>query len=350
MSYNFETYLSKIEEELNKALPTNQSNDWNKNTFGTLSTAVNESHLKGLKDPTSSLINLGGKRWRPLLLILINQALDTTKNSLENAFMATPLVEFTHTASLIHDDIEDKSTERRGKPAAYLSYGLDTALNAGSWLYFQATECINRLNVSDSIKLQLYKCYMTEVRRLHLGQAMDIKWHNDPSYIPSEEEYLSMVRSKTGTLSSMAAKIGAIIANASEETISKVGIIAANIGAGFQILDDVINLTTGNPGKKRGDDLVEMKRSLPVIIFAKDNPEKITELLFYMQSSAKNGIEDPSVEKAILLMSETNAIQEAKKQGLKYIQTGLDEFSTLFGHDNEYNQMIAQLFNKMFNK
>lgn len=353
MSHTFETYLSKIETELKNALPETFTTSWNENSFGPLSETVNEGHLEPLKNPTLSLINLGGKRWRPLLLILISQAFNPSEETTENAYKLTPIVEFTHTASLLHDDIEDKSTERRGKPAAYLTYGLDVTLNAGSWLYFQAAECINRLSLDEHTKLKLYQCYMTELRRLHLGQAMDIKWHNDKMYIPTTDEYLAMVKSKTGTLSCLSAKIGATVAGASEKDIEQSGIIAANIGAGFQILDDVTNLTTGNPGKKRGDDLVEMKRSLPVILYAqknKSNPEKIEELLGYMKKASENGIEDPSVEKAISLLTESGVIQEAKEAGFKFIKEGLEGFNGLFGENNIYNQMISQLFNKMFNK
>lgn len=353
MSHTFETYLTKIEKELKNAIPESFSKSWNENSFGILSETINEGHLEPLKKPTLSLINLGGKRWRPLLLVLISQAFNPSEEITENAYKLTPVVEFTHTASLLHDDIEDKSTERRGKPAGYLTYGLDVTLNAGSWLYFQAAECINHLSLDEHTKLKLYQCYMTELRRLHLGQAMDIKWHNDKLYIPSIDEYLTMVKSKTGTLSCLATKIGATVAGASEQNIQLTGTIAANIGAGFQILDDVTNLTTGNPGKKRGDDLVEMKRSLPVILFAqknKSNKENVQKLLDYMKKASENGIEDPSVEEAISLLSESNVIQEAKELGFKFIQEGLEGFNKLFGEDNIYNQMISQLFNKMFNK
>ena len=134
---------------------------------------------------------------------------ETNALSEEQVYSLTPLVEFVHTASLIHDDIEDNSDLRRGKPAAYITYGMDTALNAGSWLYFEAPVCINSLEISAEKKLQLYQVYTNELRKLHLGQAMDIFWHRNPEIFPSDDEYLAMVKSKTGTLASLAA----IIAN-----------------------------------------------------------------------------------------------------------------------------------------
>ena len=139
-------------------------------------------------------------------------------------------------------------------------------MNAASWLYFEAPVCINKLQVSDTLKLELYKTYTNELRRLHLGQAMDIFWHRNPEVFPAENEYLAMVKCKTGTLASLAAKMGCIAGGLSKAEAERFGGIAADIGIGFQIIDDVINLTTGNPGKKRGDDIVEGKKSLPVLI------------------------------------------------------------------------------------
>ena len=159
----------------------------------------------------------------------------------EETYSITPLVEFVHTASLIHDDIEDNADLRRGKPAAHITYGLDTALNAASWLYFEAPVCINKLQVSDTLKLELYKTYTNELRRLHLGQAMDIFWHRNPEVFPAENEYLAMVKCKTGTLASLAAKMGCIAGGLSKAEAERFGGIAADIGIGFQIIDDVIN-------------------------------------------------------------------------------------------------------------
>ena len=213
-------------------------------------------------------MDLGGKRWRPLLMVLCAElsAECGKKSCLSEGgiFALTPLVEFVHTASLIHDDIEDSAEVRRGKPSAYIQYGLDTALNAGSWLYFEAAVCIDSLSCPDSFKNSLYSLYAQELRRLHLGQAMDIYWHRNPELVPSAEEYAQMVHCKTGTLASLAVQTGIIGGGGTREEAFRAGSIAACVGEGFQILDDVQNLTTGNPGKKRGDDIVEGKKSLPL--------------------------------------------------------------------------------------
>lgn len=345
--------LAKIEDKIQKSLPKNSDASWQKNSFGALPESVKASHLTPLLEPTRSLVDLGGKRWRPLFLVLCAQAASSSEKkdeATELALSLAPLVEFVHTASLIHDDIEDSSESRRGQPAAYLTYGTDVAINAGSWLYFHAGTCIKSLNCSDELKIRLYEIYLEELRRLHLGQAMDIAWHKDNDKFPLPEEYIAMVKNKTGTLASLAAKIGCLAANADKETVAECGEIASDIGAGFQIIDDVINLTSGNPGKKRGDDIVEGKKSLITLIFAeenKNNPQKIKQLQEYFVQASKEGIESPAVEKAISLLNENDSILKAKKEGIKYINESCEKIMKLFNSNKNESELICSLFKKM---
>lgn len=323
MSLDFAKILNQIEVNLNIALPECTNKNWQSESFGKLSECVTNEHISNLINPNKNLISLGGKRWRPVLMILCYQMAKekygTNALSEEQIYSITPLVEFVHTASLIHDDIEDSADLRRGKPAAHITYGLDTALNAGSWLYFEAPVCINSLNVSIEMKNTLYQVYTNELRRLHLGQAMDIYWHRTPELFPEEIEYLAMVKNKTGTLASLAAKIGCVAGGMSLEEADNFGSIAANIGIGFQIIDDVINLTTGNVGKKRGDDIVEGKKSLPVLIHVSKKPEQKEQIAAYMKRAAAEGIDSPAVEECITLLETSGCIKEAAKQGSKLI-------------------------------
>lgn len=362
MLNEFNDYLQKIEVKIKEALPspksTNQTSfeNWKNLCFGTLNSSVETSHIEPLIQPNEDLINLGGKRWRPLFLVLCAQAVleknqnlsENQKNQiLERAFSLTPLVEFIHTASLIHDDIEDKSVYRRGKKSAYLTYGTDVAINAATWLYFNAGLCIQNLEISAELKNQLYETYLTEVRRLHLGQAMDISWHKNTKQIPTVAQYSAMVQNKTGTLSSLAAKIGTMIALSPQNTILQAGLIAAKIGEGFQILDDYINLSTGNPGKKRGDDIVEGKKSLPILIFFEKSSETEKNQLFeYFENAKTNGIESPCVEKAISLLEKYDCINQAKTQGIKTLNSALEEIEKLFGQGKSV-QLIKSLFLSM---
>lgn len=343
----FSTHLEKIQHSIDEALPMNFDNSWQNHSFGQLPESVKQRHIQNLIEPNKNLVDLGGKRWRPLLLILCyERAANKFKNplSLDIAYKLTPLVEFVHTASLIHDDIEDAADLRRGKPAAHITFGTDTAINSASWLYFEAPVCIDKLDLNEKTKLAFYQLYTNELRRLHLGQAMDIYWHREKDIFPTIEEYEAMVKSKTGTLAALAAQIGYMAGGANREQAFELGQICANIGIGFQIIDDVQNLTIGNPGKKRGDDIVEGKKSLPVLLHIQDKPEDKAQFSAYMAQAAKEGIDSPAVEKCIALLETSGCIQKACQQGKKLIEENcklLEDSPLIF---ELFNSMIPEAF------
>ncbi len=356
MNSKFQTRLEKIESALNQFLPENSNDEWKNLSFGNIDSCVKDAHFANLIKPCKTLVSLGGKRWRPLLMVLCAElAADAKKRpSSEIAYALTPLVEFAHTASLIHDDIEDNADTRRGKPAAHLSYGLDVALNAASWLYFQATACIENLPLEGTeeenakIKNTFYSLFTTELRRLHLGQAMDILWHRNADLIPNQEEYTAMVRNKTGTLARLAVKAGILAGGGTAQEADECGKIAEDIGTGFQILDDVTNLTTGNPGKKRGDDIVEGKKSLPVLLHLKDHKEDVQVICKYFAQAKKDGIESPAVEECIELLTKSGAIEKAKGYGVMIIHNKTSELADFFGNGEcESATLINELFASM---
>ncbi len=353
MNKEFTIRLEKIEQALNKALQLEITQQWQDSSFGQLPSAVTKEHLLKLIEPNKNLIDLGGKRWRPLLLILCYEMAsqlrtnqETKENrclSEEDAYSLVPLVEFVHTASLIHDDIEDSADFRRGKPACHITYGIDTALNSASWLYFEAPVCINQLNTTNDFKLQLYKVYTNELRKLHLGQAMDIFWHRNPKLFPSQDEYEAMVKNKTGTLASLASVIGCISGGMPYDKALEFGQIAANIGIGFQIIDDVINLTTGNVGKKRGDDIVEGKKSLPVLMHIKEYPADKEIISNLMEQAGKEGINSNAVEECIKLLEKSDCIKHAGEKGVKLIKENCSKLNSDFINEL-FISMIPEAF------
>lgn len=324
MKNTFKEYTTKIEHKIAKQIHSSAS-------FGSIPQTILNKYIEKLVQPCTNLIEQGGKRWRPLFLVLTGQMIieknatayspEMEKKAIARLYTLSPLIEYIHTASLIHDDIEDKAQMRRGKPCAHLKYGLDTALNSASWLYFQATACLEAAYNQDEYekKALVYKEVMLELRRLHLGQAMDITWHNNNTVIPSIDEYLQMTELKTGTLASLAAKIGALGGGENLKIAQSIAKKAAQIGVGFQIADDIINLTKGNVGKKRGDDIVEGKKSLPVLLFLQEHPEHFETLMFYFEKAKQHGIDSEYVEKAIILLHKSNALEIAKKKSIELI-------------------------------
>lgn len=366
MNTEFENRLNKIEDALKGALNKKggeKLNDdfkaWVKSSFGSLPSVVKSEHFNCLIEPNNRLVSLGGKRWRPLLMILVYEFVKShhAETALDEdvVYSLTPLVEFVHTASLIHDDIEDDADLRRGHSAAHIKYGLDTALNAGSWLYFEAPVCIDNVplsSISVEKKNLFYRLYTNELRRLHLGQAMDIYWHRTPSLYPTVEEYKAMVRCKTGTLASLASQIGAVAGGATEDEAKQIGDIAANIGIGFQIIDDVINLKTGNVGKKRGDDIVEGKKSLPVLIHVELSPEDKDDIAGCMQIASRDGIDSSAVEKCIAILESQGAVDKAAKEGANLIHTKCEELIKFYNDEiiSPAGDLILELFDSMIPK
>jgi octaprenyl-diphosphate synthase len=251
-------------------------------------------------------------------------------------------VELPHNASLIHDDIEDNSDERRGRAAVHILYGTDTAINAGCFLYFLPLGCIEAWDAPPELRNQVYRLWGEYMRRLHLGQAMDIAWHRCGSSLPSLSEYDLMCRLKTGCLARFAAVLGVYAAAAAgaikpgdiDRWAEPLGDAAEKLGAGFQILDDVKNLTTGNPGKKRGDDIVEGKKSLPVLFYLhrwKHDPagEAASLVSRCFAAARSGGVEAPEVEELIAELEQSGALEEARGQGLALIGEARESFSGL---------------------
>ena len=264
--------LGKIENALLAALPAAVDREWARRTFSLPYDVDVPVELAG---PCIDLVGRGGKRWRPLLAHLICESLGGG----DAALPLVPLLELSHTASLIHDDIEDNSALRRGKPAAHILYGTDTAINSGSFLYFFSASVIDSWDAPPDAKAQLYAAWLVNMRRLHLGQAMDISWHNS-RHFPRLSEYFAMCRLKTGVLSRFAVELGIFAAKnalckknyihtAADFEAKKYAleVSAEKLGLGFQIVDDAKNLIHGVPGKKRGDDIVEGKKSLPILLY-----------------------------------------------------------------------------------
>ncbi|GHU78241.1 polyprenyl synthetase [Spirochaetia bacterium] len=323
--------IEKIEAELGRWLPEHPDAAWAAQVFPGLEGRVSPELLESLTQSGWDLLNRGGKRWRPLLMTLICEALGGG----DAALPLTPLVEFCHNASLIHDDIEDNSDERRGKPAVHLLYGMDTAINGGAFLYFLPLACIDAWDAPIEQKEHIRSVWGEYMRRLHLGQAMDIHWHRDFSSLPGLEEYYTMCGLKTGCLARFAAALGAAVAlpDAPYQPAEILGDAAEKLGVGFQILDDVKNLTTGLPGKKRGDDVVEGKKSLPVLLYlhrrsgeaSRSEAGTLVSRCFAAARIGGTGV--PEVEELIGALEAVGVVEEARQKGLALIREAAEVFA-----------------------
>ncbi|MCL1813004.1 MAG: polyprenyl synthetase family protein [Treponema sp.] len=342
----------KIEALLREFLPAVPGEEWFGRIFPRLD--IRSELTESLLEPGRDLFSRGGKRWRPIMAHLVCRVLGGG----DAVLSLLPMVEFCHTASLIHDDLEDSSGQRRGKPAVHLIYGADTAINAGAFLYFLPLTALEHWKADAEDRNRLWQLWGEHMRFLHLGQSMDIAWHRDPAYFPSLEDYMLMSSLKTGCLARFAALLGAETARISlknsppqkpsfeinEGLLASLGAAAQRLGIGFQILDDVKNLVSGIKGKERGDDVVEGKKSLPVLLFIQtDTAERTAFVQHCFKAAGEGGVNVPEVEEFITALTEAGALAEAQKQGRNLISEAGAAFSALPAVDKEAGRLLTSL-------
>jgi octaprenyl-diphosphate synthase len=205
----------------------------------------------------------------------------------------------------------------------HITYGEDTAINSGRFLYFLPLACIESWSATGctadaGCNADVYALWAGYLRKLHLGQAIDIHWHREFDIVPSIEEYHAMCALKTGCLARFAAELGIMAAKtvgSGTDQNGTLGEAAEKLGIGFQILDDVKNLTTGVPGKKRGDDIIEGKKSLPVLLFLRQYPEKKEMVSRCFKAVKSGGIEASETEELINALTDCGVLKEAGEQG-----------------------------------
>ncbi len=209
---------------------------------------------------TRYLAEAGGKRIRPLLLLLVSE-LGSGPN--ENVRQVAQAIEITHLASLYHDDVMDEAVTRRGVTTAHLTWSNSVAILAGDLLFARASTLVSGLS-SEAITLQA-----TTFERLCLGQLHETvgpQQHEDPI-----DFYLQVLADKTGSLISCAARMGALIAGAPRELLDPLTRYGEGIGLAFQLVDDVIDLSpkVTDTGKRAGTDLRAGVATLPLLLLRK---------------------------------------------------------------------------------
>lgn len=280
---------------------------------------------KTISEPIWELLLRGGKRWRPTLMLLICEALGGDVR-LAKEFVVLP--EIIHNGTLIVDDVEDNSDIRRGKPSIHNIYGIDVAINAGNAMYYLPLLSVMKSNLPSNTKIKIYELYIQEMINLSFGQAMDIGWHNWLKDNVTEEQYLQMCLFKTGCLSRFSAKLGAILANASEKETEIVGRFAESIGIAFQIQDDILNIAPSQKwGKEKGEDITEGKMSLLVIYALNHLDEKRRERL--KEILKKHTRNRKEIEEAIDIIISSGAIEYAKVIAKTLVEDGIKELDKI---------------------
>jgi octaprenyl-diphosphate synthase len=205
------------------------------------------------------IIQAGGKRVRPALLMLVAKALANGKTTPHTLEMAA-VVEFIHTATLLHDDVVDESTLRRGRETANAAFGNAASVLVGDFLYSRAFQMMVGPN-----DLRVMEILSDATNTIAEGEVLQLLNMNDPEV--DEASYLQVIRYKTAKLFEASTELGAILANASEQQREHSAAFGRHIGTAFQLMDDLLDYTANaaQMGKNAGDDLREGKPTLPLI-------------------------------------------------------------------------------------
>jgi len=317
-----------IDETIEKFIPRKYDENFLKFMLGKARYKYNiESINEAVSDPVWNYLDRGGKRWRPALFLLIYEALGGKRGDVLD-FVVLP--ELIHNATIIHDDIEDRSEERRGKPALHLVFGLDVANNVGDILYFLPFLSLmkNKHKFSNETILKAYETCTQELIKVGTGQATDISWHRGMSNANeiTEEEYLQMVANKTGCNPRMGARLASIFAGKSEEEIESLGKFGETIGLAFQIQDDILNLTGEEFATRKGglgEDVTEGKRSLLVVhTLQKASPEDRKRLLEILGMHTSN---QKLRDEAIKIIKKYGSIEYAKEKAKNLVKEAWDD-------------------------
>lgn len=283
------------------------------------------SHGDGLlSDVLSHIRQRGGKRMRPILMLLIaknyGQVTEVTQYSAIG-------LELLHTASLVHDDVVDESEERRGQASVNATYNNKAAVLVGDYILSTAL-----LNVSHTNNQQIIRKLAELGRTLASGELLQLS--NIRNEEISESIYYDVIKQKTAVLFDACASIGALSAGASDEEVAKASLFGQNLGIMFQIRDDIFDYYDSKEiGKPTGNDMAEGKLTLPVIYALNNNPQY--ESMMNLAKKVKAGtINSDEIAVLVEFTKRSGGIEYAEKrmedfhqEALKYLDESVGDVS-----------------------
>ncbi|KTD97641.1 MULTISPECIES: octaprenyl diphosphate synthase [unclassified Pseudoalteromonas] len=249
------------------------------------------------------IVNSGGKRVRPMLAILAAKALGYTGK--DHITLAT-IVEFIHTATLLHDDVVDESNLRRGTPTANAEFGNAASVLVGDFIYTRSFQLMVGLG-----KMQIMQILADATNIIAEGEVLQLMNCNDPD--TTEASYMQVIYSKTAKLFEAATGLAAIITDNDEATLNALNLYGMHLGTAFQLVDDVLdyNADADQLGKNIGDDLAEGKPTLP-LIYAMQHGNSEQKQLIRDAIEHSNGMDN--LEAILDALKHTNALEFTMKK------------------------------------
>ncbi len=273
-----------------------------------------------LEDMGTSLIESGGKRVRPQLLII--SYLAGGGKDITETYKVAAAFELIHTASLIHDDITDDPTLRRRRPAPHRRYGLSRALVAGDYIFAKSFELL--AGTSEEVSLAIADAALSTAEGEHVELMLSFNSE------VTKEQHIEIMRKKTACIFAAAAKVGGIMAGMDPEDVIAVETFAENLGLAFQVTDDVLDLepSAALTGKPSGMDLREgrMNTVIYTALERLEGNDRDTVVRVFMASSPST----KDVENALALVRSTGAGGIAIKEAQMYMDNAMEALGDRF--------------------
>jgi len=275
------------------------------------------------------IVGSGGKRLRPMLLLLSAKALGRASDS---HLLLAAVIEFIHTATLLHDDVVDDSDLRRGKESANAVWGNAASVLVGDYLYSSAFEMMVRTG-----NMRVMEILSKTTTAIAEGEVLQLLNCNNPE--TTEAKYLEVIARKTAILFSAATKLAAVISGASAEVEHGLAQYGQHLGIAFQLIDDALDYKASKDelGKNLGDDLAEGKPTLPLIYAIQNSSESEAKTII---DAIKNGDRD-AFNEVYAIVQKTKAIDYTEQRADEEAQKAISALSVL--PDSEYKEALTLL-------
>jgi octaprenyl-diphosphate synthase len=275
------------------------------------------------------IISAGGKRIRPVLVLLVANAY-SYKGAAHHELAA--VVEFIHTATLLHDDVVDESSLRRGRATANALFGNAASVLVGDFLYSRAFQMMVAL---DNMRIMSILSDATNV--IAEGEVLQLLNMHDPDV--TQDSYLQVIRSKTAKLFEAAAELGALVAGANDAQIAAAGEYGRSLGTAFQLIDDVLDYAgdASEIGKNVGDDLREGKPTRPLIYLMEHGTEEQRQLV---RSCIESG-DEQHFDAILSAITSGGALDYTRREAQKAAQRAIDAIAAM--PDSRYKDSLLQL-------
>jgi octaprenyl-diphosphate synthase len=275
------------------------------------------------------IVSNGGKRLRPMLLLLAAKALGPIDH---HHLVLAAVIEFIHTATLLHDDVVDESDLRRGKQSANAVWGNAASVLVGDYLYSSAFEMMVCTNI-----MRVMEILSKTTTAIAEGEVLQLLNCNNPE--TTEAKYLEVISRKTAILFSAATRLAAVVSNANAEIEDKLSQYGQHLGIAFQLIDDALDYkaTKEELGKNLGDDLAEGKPTLPLIYAIKNSSPSEANVIV---DAIKNGNRE-AFNEVYAIVKSSKAIEYTEQRANEEAQKAMLALDVL--PDSEHKQALLAL-------